>query len=157
MTEEGWVRCSLGHRHWGRAGAAGLLLLAPGAGPEPLVLLQRRARWTHHGGTWGLPGGACRFGESPDRTALRECDEELSGDLTAVRLGPISHRDDHGGWVYTTLVANAPAPLALRPRGRESTEVRWVPHTEVARMALHPGLAASWPALAGLSSPGPAP
>ena len=26
----GWVRCALGHRHWGRHGAAGLLAYAPG-------------------------------------------------------------------------------------------------------------------------------
>src|SRR5690348_6784882 len=52
---DGWTTCALGHRHWGRAGAAGLLLHRDGsAGTE--VLLQLRAVWSHHGGTWGTPG-----------------------------------------------------------------------------------------------------
>ena len=50
----GWVRCGLGHRHWGRFGAAGLLAYVAD-GP---VLPQRRTLWSHHGGTGGLPGGA---------------------------------------------------------------------------------------------------
>ncbi|UFU07503.1 NUDIX domain-containing protein [Ruania halotolerans] len=31
---EGWVECRCGSRHWGRNGAAGLLILRPGAGPS---------------------------------------------------------------------------------------------------------------------------
>ena len=61
-STDGWAFCSQGHRHWGRAGAAGLLLHRDGAeGPE--VLLQHRASWSHHGGTWGTPGGALHDGE----------------------------------------------------------------------------------------------
>src|ERR671917_601972 len=63
-STDGWTTCALGHRHWGRAGAAGLLLHRDGEdGPE--VLLQHRAWWSHHGGTWGTPGGALHIGESP--------------------------------------------------------------------------------------------
>ena len=68
----GWVRCELGHRHWGRFGAAGLLAFVTG-GP---VLLQRRTWWSHHGGTWGLPGGARDSHESALGAALREAAEE---------------------------------------------------------------------------------
>jgi len=68
----GWVRCELGHRHWGRFGAAGLLAFAT-AGP---VLLQRRTWWSHHGGTWGLPGGARDSHESALAAALREAAED---------------------------------------------------------------------------------
>ena len=31
------------------------------------------------------------------------------------------------------------------PRGRESAELRWVPITDVDRLPLHPGFAATWP------------
>src|SRR5690242_20622060 len=50
---DGWTRCAAGHRHWGRFGAAGLLLV-----DDDRVILQHRAAWTHEGDSWGLPGGA---------------------------------------------------------------------------------------------------
>ena len=37
---DGWTECTLGHRHWGRYGAAGLLAVTQGA---PFVLMQHRA------------------------------------------------------------------------------------------------------------------
>src|SRR3954465_11452407 len=60
MDGDGWRRCDRGHVHWGRYGAAGLLVVAPG----PQVLLQHRAPWSHGGDTWGVPGGARRRGEA---------------------------------------------------------------------------------------------
>src|SRR3978361_1421771 len=73
---DGWTTCALGHRHWGLVGAAGLLLHRAGAaGTE--VLLQLRVEWSHHGGTWGTPGGALHPKESAADGALREAGEEL--------------------------------------------------------------------------------
>ena len=72
----GWVRCDLGHRHWGRYGAAGLLVADRSTAGEPLVLLQHRAAWTASGDTWGIPGGARDSHESPAEGALREACEE---------------------------------------------------------------------------------
>ena len=68
---DGWVTCDLGHRHWGLYGAAGLLLHRPTATGDE-VLLQHRATWSHHGGTWGLLGGARHSDESAVEAALRE-------------------------------------------------------------------------------------
>ena len=56
----GWVVCSLGHRHWGRFGAAGILITDGDA-----VVLQHRAAWTHEGGTWAVPGGARTVTRTP--------------------------------------------------------------------------------------------
>ena len=140
---DGWTTCALGHRHWGRAGAAGLLLHRDGAaGPE--VLLQHRAEWSHHGGTWGTPGGALHAGEDAATGALREVCEELGLVPEDVVLGAHSV-DDHGGWSYTTVLARPSRRIEaadLRLDG-ESTAAAWIALTALDEVALHPGLAGS--------------
>ena len=140
---DGWTTCSRGHRHWGRAGAAGLLLHRAGAhGPE--VLLQHRAWWSHHGDTWGTPGGALHVGEGPEAGALREVHEELGLSPDDVVLGELTV-DDHGGWSYTTVLARPARSIeaADLTLDGESTGVAWCPLAAFGDLALHPGLAAS--------------
>lgn len=144
----GWVRCQLGHRHWGRFGAAGLLAYVDG-GP---VLLQHRVWWSHHGGTWGLPGGARDSHESALAAALREAAEECGVPSGAVRQSGV-FTDDHGGWSYTTVLAQTAAPFAVQSDYDESDEVAWVPAGEVDRLPLHPGLSAHWRELRAELSP----
>ncbi len=139
---DGWTQCELGHRHWGVFGAAGLLVVAPG----PLVLLQHRAAWSHHGDTWGVPGGARGSVETAVQTALREAFEETGLDQAGLEVLK-EHPDDHGGWTYTTVVARADAPLSVHSLDPESTDVRWVPLRDVDSLPLHPGFAGSWPLL----------
>lgn len=142
---DGWTTCDQGHRHWGLAGAAGLLLHRVGAaGVE--VLLQLRVGWSHHGGTWGTPGGALHPAESAADGALREAGEELGLRRADVVLG-VESIDDHGGWRYTTVLATPagalePADLVLN---EESTGVGWFALDALPE--LHPGLAASLPTL----------
>ena len=139
---DGWTRCGQGHEHWGVYGAAGLLLVAPG----PTVLLQHRAYWSHHGDTWGVPGGARGSRESAVDTALREAVEETGVDIAAlVVLGEMV--DDHDGWTYTTVLAQAASELPVNALDRESTDVRWVHVDGVGRLPLHPGFAGTWPEL----------
>ena len=141
----GWVRCSRGHDHWGLHGAAGLLLHAVDDEGVARVLLQHRAAWSHHGDTWGLPGGARDSHEDVVTAALREVTEEtgISGSQVRTR-----HRyvDDHGGWSYTTVFADVPRPVSTQAN-RESVALDWVPVDRVTDLALHPGFAVTWPAV----------
>ncbi|ORM07706.1 NUDIX hydrolase [Prescottella equi] len=144
---DGWATTPDGVRHWGRHGAAGLLLRAPLEDGSPAVLLQHRAAWSHQGGTWALPGGARDSHETTIHAAVREAQEETGIDTGAVRVRTerVTANVD-GGWTYTTVVADAEKTLALVPNG-ESTELRWVPEADVEHMPLHPGFAAAWPSL----------
>jgi 8-oxo-dGTP diphosphatase len=142
---DGWTRCEQGHRHWGLFGASGLLLQRP-AGDSVEVLLQHRAEWSHHGGTWGLLGGARESSETAVQAALREAAEEGGVDVDWVAVHG-RFDDPHGGWAYTTVLAAAPAGAAARPTGGESIDVGWFSPADVTRLPLHPGFAASWPAL----------
>lgn len=147
LDGEGWLRCAAGHRHWGRYGAAGLLLRARDTRSGFRVLLQERAWWTHHGNTWGLPGGARCSWESPEQTAMRETSEEVTLALAGVTVDRV-HHDDHGGWGYWTVIADVPSALAAAPRGKETSDVRWFDVAEVTTLPLHPGFAAVWPLFA---------
>ncbi|MGB3371541.1 MAG: NUDIX hydrolase [Rhodococcus sp. (in: high G+C Gram-positive bacteria)] len=144
---DGWVVGENGTRHWGKHGAAGLLLRAPSADGEPTVLLQHRALWSHQGGTWALPGGAKDSHESSVVAAVREADEEagIGSERLHVRGEKVTARVA-SGWSYTTVFADAEVQLDTTPNG-ESTELRWVPEVMVDQLPLHPGFAASWPAL----------
>ncbi len=139
----GWVECDLGHRHWGLHGAAGLLLHTVDTDGELRVLLQHRADWCHHGGTWGLPGGARDSHESVEQAALREAVEETEIDATQVRLGH-TFVDDHGGWSYTTVYADTATALHTVPN-EESAELTWVSVASVEARELHPGFGHTWP------------
>lgn len=142
---DGWVECDLGHRHWGLFGAAGLLLhRATTSGGE--VLLQHRAHWSHHGGTWGLLGGARHSNESAVDAALREAGEE--GGVSSVGVEVHGRYDEsHGGWSYATVLAETDADIQARPTGGESLDVAWVAVDNVDDRPLHPAFAAAWPAL----------
>jgi 8-oxo-dGTP pyrophosphatase MutT (NUDIX family) len=135
-----WVDGPQG-RFWGLFGAAGLLVATPRFG----VLLQHRAQWSHFGGTWGLPGGARKEGESAEQAALREAGEEAGVPADAIRLFD-RHVTDHGYWSYTTVLAVAPVAFDPVIADAESQDLAWVPVDSVADYPLHPVFAQSWSA-----------
>lgn len=142
---DGWALCARGHRHWGVHGASGLLAVHHDADGTPYVLLQKRALWSHHGGTWGLPGGATDSHEDAITGALREAWEEAALDLAGLRVFGV-YVDDHGGWAFQTVIAQAASLLEATPNA-ESVDLRWVPADEIASRPLHPGFAETWPAV----------
>lgn len=141
MLREGdqFVQCGLGHRHWGKFGAAGLLVHHDGK-----VLLQQRSALSLGPETWGLFGGARDRDEAPVTAALRETAEESTLDVAAVRIHGVL-REDHGGWHYDTVVGDLAEHQDVGPGDWESKDARWVPAGEVETMDLFPPFAASWP------------
>ncbi|MDF1479033.1 NUDIX domain-containing protein [Leifsonia sp. H3M29-4] len=137
-----WVHGPNGEKFWGRFGAAGLLAWHRDAG----VLLQLRAVWSHFGGTWGLPGGARKLDESAVDAAVREAAEEATVPRDGLR---VIHESVHdlGFWSYTTVIVEATEFFEPVIADAESQELAWVGLDDVAGMPLHPGFAASWPAL----------
>lgn len=146
---DGWVDCGCGARHWGLHGAAGLLLARRDAQGDPsAVVLQHRAPWSHHGGTWGVPGGAREPQESAVEAALREAGEEAGVDPAAVQvLG--SWELVHPDWSYTTVLAVERRPVEPSVTDAESLQVRWVAADEVVGLPLLPAFAVAWPTLRG--------
>jgi 8-oxo-dGTP diphosphatase len=166
----GWVFCSWTgdreltgggspHRHWGRNGAAGLVLLRR-RGERHEVLLQLRAAWTHEGGLWGLPGGARDSHETVADAAKREAEEEAAVPEDAVDvLGTwvgTDHTTPATSWTYTYVIARVVGDVDPRVTTPESDDVAWVDLdgvagadgvagvTGVADLPLHPYLEATW-------------
>ncbi len=112
------------------------------------MLLQHRAEWSHHGGTWGLLGGARHSAETAEQAAAREATEESGLDP---RSYTVTGRfvDDHGGWSYTTVIARtgtAALPRALTagdPRGALGAGRRAGPAAAAPRLRRHLGAGAS--------------
>lgn len=140
MTADRFVTCARGHSHWGAAGAAGLLLLHRDRG-SVRYLLQRRPDGVTEPGTYGLPGGALRDGETPEQAARRECGEELEvvPDYRLLR----TRTDDHGGWTYYTIVGEVVERFATSVT-MESAGTVWVTREEAGRLPLHPWLRETW-------------
>lgn len=139
---DAWAFGPDGSKYWGAFGAAGLLVFHPEAG----VLLQHRAEWSHHGGTWGIPGGAIRQGEEAIAGALREADEEagVPSDLVTVLFTEVF---DLGFWSYTTVVVESSEVFEPVMGDAESEALAWIALDQVESLELHPGFASSWPNL----------
>ncbi|HJT02475.1 MAG TPA: NUDIX domain-containing protein, partial [Pseudonocardiaceae bacterium] len=139
--------CDDGQYRCGRFGAAGLLLRAPDAQRQPLVLMQHRAPRTCYGDLWGPPGGARQGGETPVQTALRAAAEQAAVDPGRVRIR--AERVDRAAGdagPSISVVADAAEPLPVHP-DPECTELAWIPERDVTGLNLHPVFAANWPAL----------
>lgn len=139
MNGDGWIVAGDGELRWGIYGAAGLCLRHTDEAGERRFLFAKRSAHVHHGGTWGIPGGALHRGETPQDGARREAEEEF-GPLPAYTVAEVV-TDDYGGWTYSTVLADVAAPVALEPCTPEHTRTRWVTVEQMAHLVLHPGLA----------------
>ncbi len=165
---DAFLTCACGRRHWGLLGAAGLLAwrrpaggggsvhgvsagggAAGGEPTEPEVMLQLRAGWSHHGGTWALPGGALQPGETPLEAACREACEETgmhASGLTPRHLTALRHPN----WAYHTVLAEVTGDIGPELMNDETAALEWVASSAVGERELHPAFRESWTELARL-------
>ncbi len=134
---ERWTICAEGHVHWGAGGGAGLLLrYVPPSGP-PQYLLEQRSRWVDEGGSWGMPGGAIRSGESPEQAADREAREEL-WPIPSYRVTGVEAQDCGGGWCFQIVGGDVDEPVDMY-LGREVDAVGWFTVDQMQTLPLHSG------------------
>lgn len=133
-------RCSCGRVHWGRYGAAGLLLANA---DSSAILLQKRSPYVSNPRTWALPGGAIERGESPTQAALREATEEVGIQARSVTVLGTILGVDHPSWSYTYVIARAETEVLPNHVTWEATHHRWTP-VDVPPRKLHPDLSRDW-------------
>lgn len=135
ISGDGFILVADGTQRWGRYGAAGILIRHVSDEGE-WFFVARRAHWTHHGGTWAIPGGALNLHESPLEAAVREFEEEVGLILDAYDLVEV-HEDDHGGWSYWTHVVEVKDRFDLPDSmNLELEEARWVQAHEMHELEL---------------------
>jgi 8-oxo-dGTP pyrophosphatase MutT (NUDIX family) len=111
-----------------KAAAVAVVLLADPEGRGCFLLTKRTPTLRAHTGQWALPGGRMDAGESPERAALRELDEELGLKLGAdTLLGFLDDYPTRSGYVITPIVFWAEDPGALSPNPAEVARVHLVP------------------------------
>ncbi|HYF60840.1 MAG TPA: CoA pyrophosphatase [Burkholderiaceae bacterium] len=96
-----------------------------------LLLTRRTAHLNRHAGQWALPGGRLDPGETAERAALRELEEELGLEVDpGAVLGRLDDYATRSGFAITPVVVWAgPAP-ELRPSPEEVASAHRVPLVE---------------------------
>lgn len=127
------VFCNHGRNHWGKFGAAGVLVECDG-----YVLLAQRSFSLSKKGQWTVPGGAlaARW-EEPVSGAMRELFEEVHG-FNVFDFKLVGH-DTVGcecGWAYTTFRVSVPDLVTVYVGDWETRRVAWVPVEMVENMNL---------------------
>lgn len=109
--------------------AAVLLLVVNHPGDPTVVFTQRTAHLADHAGQISFPGGRCDEGDgTPERTALREAEEEVGVPADRVEiLGRLPEYRTGTGYSVTPIVGWAEPPLVYRPDPHEVADVFEVP------------------------------
>ena len=109
--------------------AAVLLLVVNHPGDPTVVFTQRTAHLADHAGQISFPGGRCDEDDgTPERTALREAEEEIGVAADRIEiLGRLPQYCTSTGYSVTPVVGWAEPPLTFRPDPREVADVFEVP------------------------------
>jgi len=109
--------------------AAVLLLVVNHPAGHAVVFTRRTAHLSDHAGQISFPGGRCDAEDcTPERTALREAEEEIGLSSAQVEvLGRLPDYHTGTGYRVTPIVGWAEGPLAYRPDPHEVEEVFEVP------------------------------
>ncbi|XXG94180.1 hypothetical protein Hte_000432 [Hypoxylon texense] len=127
------VICQQNHSHFGRWGAAGVLIWRFRNDGEVEILLGLRSSGSGTN-TWANFGGILdREDEMPQEAALREVEEEIG--LKAEDLRPTGYsQNDHGGWGYTLFFATPTRLITdedLKVDRAEHFRVAWFTREEI--------------------------
>jgi 8-oxo-dGTP pyrophosphatase MutT (NUDIX family) len=111
-----------------RPAAVAVVLLGDDEGRACFLLTRRAATLRAHARQWALPGGRIDPGESPERAALRELEEEvgLARDAAAV-LGLLDDYGTRSGFIITPVVVWGGARVELTANPDEVASVHRVP------------------------------
>jgi 8-oxo-dGTP pyrophosphatase MutT (NUDIX family) len=139
---------------WGKYGAAGLLIEAPGPNGEPVYLMvQRGPQVSSNKGKWQLPGGAIDEKETFEEGAARElfeevgASEEFLASMSKIGSHDITKPTAPGkkDWTYSNIAAKAPTTFEPQIDGTETGDAAWLTKAQIIGMKenglLHPALA----------------
>jgi 8-oxo-dGTP pyrophosphatase MutT (NUDIX family) len=109
--------------------AAVLLLIVAHPNEPSVVFTQRTAHLNDHAGQVAFPGGRCDESDcTPERTALREAEEEIGLEASRVEiLGRLPEYLTSTGFSVTPVVGWAQPPMRYRPDPHEVADVFEVP------------------------------
>jgi 8-oxo-dGTP pyrophosphatase MutT (NUDIX family) len=111
-----------------RPAAVAAVLLADDDGRACFLLTRRAATLRVHATQWALPGGRLDEGETPERAALRELDEEVGLRLEPDSvLGLLDDYATRSGYVITPVVVWSGRSVELTPNASEVASVHRVP------------------------------
>lgn len=117
-----------------RAAAVALAIVADDDGTGCFVLTRRAAGLRAHGGQWAIPGGRLDAGETAERAALRELDEEVGLHLEAdCVLGRLDDFPTRSGYRITPIVVWAGHDARLVANPDEVSGIYRVPLSELDR------------------------
>lgn len=121
-----------------RASAVLIVLLDGPYGAE-VVLTKRATHLSSHRGEMSFPGGRLDAGETPVDAALREADEEVGLDPSAVTVvGELDHQFTLSSEsTIVPIVGRLDARPALRPMTREVDRILFVPLGDLVRPGTH--------------------
>jgi 8-oxo-dGTP diphosphatase len=114
-----------------------LLRYVPADGGDERFFLEQRSRSVDEGGSWGIPGGAIRAGETPEVAARREMKEEV-GSVPPYRKTSIATQDCGGGWQFY-VVSGDVDEMFIGYSVHETDATGWFTRSEMQSLPLHPG------------------
>ncbi|HEY7204717.1 MAG TPA: CoA pyrophosphatase [Methylomirabilota bacterium] len=115
-----------------RRAAVAEVLLPDEEGRACFLITRRAATLRRHTGQWALPGGRVDAGETAERAALRELQEEVG--LTLDESTVLGVLDDYGtrsGFIITPVVVWAEPDHELVPNPHEVARIYRVPLAEL--------------------------